>query len=122
MSRFDPRRYIGDTDTDILGTWDPSGLDEQARVPTGHDDVTEEFVTIADDLGASEEYKDALRRTRENPLATSAEGWGTAPGQVRDAAADLALPWWVKPLAVVAVLALLAGQFGKLLDIGVQAN
>ena len=127
VSRFDPRRYLGDDDTDILGTWDPSGLDEEARVPTGRDDVTEEFVAVADQLGANDQVIDDLRRFRAQPVRSSAEGWSTAPRQTREAVDDWewpdpgdVLPWWAGPVVILVAFALIAGQIGKLFDFRVR--
>ena len=123
------RRLLGDDDEDLVGTWDPSGLDEEARVPTGRDDVTREFERAMVSLDATDEQLEALHTLRDRPHRAVASGWGSAPGQVADELniefpelPEFETPWWLGPLAFLAVFAILAGQIGKLFTVEGRVN
>ena len=123
MVSLDPRRHLGDDDEDFFGMWDPSPLEEEARVPTDRDDVTREFERVAVSLDATDEQLEALHTLRDRPVHAAASGWASAPGQTHEAASDLdiwpdfELPWWLGPMVFIVVFALLAGQIGKLFDV-----
>ena len=122
MVSLDPRRHLGDDDDDFFGMWDPSPLEEEARVPTDRDDVTREFERVAVSLDATDEQLEALHTLRDRPVHAAGEGLASAPGQVGDAARDAVfqLPAWLKGLLFLGVFALLAGQIGKLFDFRVR--